>query len=201
MEFSSLGNLVSLNFATPQGKHQRSDDTEGDEGDDGNIAPIEKGKGTRPKNSKRKRHPASNKAKGRRLQQLVRDTIKAKFHLPDSDVVSTSMGVSGMDIQLSARAREVFGYATECKNCESLNIHRTMEQCETNAKQQHLQPLAVFSKNRGHTYAVIRFAEFMRLLPTAPNSTLVHVDPEEADATATIIDLTEEDDEAMSFDL
>ena len=140
---------------------------------------------------------SSAKAKGRRLQQYVRDAIRAKYQLPESDVVSTPMSVAGLDIQLSAHARTVFNYGCECKNCESLSIYKVMEQCEMNAKKHHLKPLAVFSRNNTPKYAVIRFEEFMRLLPSGPTSaTDVAAIPEaiqqEGSEEEDIIDLTSE---------
>ena len=128
--------------------------------------PTVKGKVKRPRMK-----TSSAKAKGRRLQQFVRDAIRVKYQLPESDVVSTPMSVPGLDIQLSAHARTVFNYGCECKNCESLSIYKVMEQCEMNAKKHHLKPLAVFSRNNTPKYAVIRFEEFMRLLPSGPAAT------------------------------
>ena len=49
----------------------------------------------------------SSKAKGRRLQNLVRDLLRKKFHhLEDDDIKSATMGIGGEDIVLSPRARD-----------------------------------------------------------------------------------------------
>ena len=51
--------------------------------------------------------PSSCKAKGRRLQQRVAQSIRDAFAgLAEEDVRSTSMGAGGEDVQLSSQARE-----------------------------------------------------------------------------------------------
>ena len=65
----------------------------------------------------------SAKAKGRKLQQWVRDLILETWNeLEPDDVRSTSMGAGGEDLQLSPAARRKFGYSVECKNVEKLNV-------------------------------------------------------------------------------
>jgi len=62
---------------------------------------------------------SSAKAKGRRLQQKVRDLILETFsELEEDDVRSTSMGAGGEDVQLSPLARRKFPFSVECKNVE-----------------------------------------------------------------------------------
>ena len=66
---------------------------------------------------------SSAKAKGRRLQQKVRDLLLETFtELEPDDIRSTSMGVSGEDLQLSPAARKLIPFAIECKNQEKLNV-------------------------------------------------------------------------------
>jgi len=72
-------------------------------------------------------NPQSRKAKGRRLQKEVVSKIQNVFNLSDNDVRSTSMGVSGVDIQLSDAALKVFPFAVECKAQESLNIWEALK--------------------------------------------------------------------------
>ena len=58
----------------------------------------------------------SAKAKGRKLQQVVRDGVLKRFpSLEPDDVRSTSMGAGGEDVQLSPVARRLFPYQVECK--------------------------------------------------------------------------------------
>ena len=67
---------------------------------------------------------SSAKAKGRRLQQRVRDDMRAiaGSRLDPTDIESTTMGLSGVDIILTKAAKDLFGpLAFECKNVEKLN--------------------------------------------------------------------------------
>ena len=77
---------------------------------------------------------SSAKAKGRRLQQKVRDLLLETFtELEPDDIRSTSMGVSGEDLQLSPAARKLIPFAIECKNQEKLNVWDSLKQAEENS--------------------------------------------------------------------
>ncbi|MDD1730487.1 MAG: hypothetical protein LUQ50_15640 [Methanospirillum sp.] len=106
---------------------------------------------------------SSCKQKGRRFQQTVANIIKAYFDLPDPDAVSTGMGQAGMDIQLSSAAREVFPYAVECKNTETLKIWEALKQAEANAQKEGLTPALFFTRNRSEAYVAIPVKTFMDL--------------------------------------
>jgi len=101
---------------------------------------------------------ASRKAKGRKLQQWVRDKILARFPtLELDDVRSTGMGQGGEDIQLSPKARSLFPYTVECKNCERINVYKFYEQaCQHTDKG---EPLVVLKSNHKKPLAVVD-AEF-----------------------------------------
>ena len=60
----------------------------------------------------------SAKAKGRRLQQWVRDQLIEKLEVHPEDVESRSMGAGGEDLIMARAAREKFPYSVECKNQE-----------------------------------------------------------------------------------
>lgn len=107
--------------------------------------------------------PSSAKAKGRRLQQEVRDAILAAFpELEPDDVRSTSMGAGGEDLLLSPAARELVPFAFECKNQERLSIWSALSQAEANAGD-HI-PALVFTRNRTPTYVAIRLSTLIALL-------------------------------------
>jgi hypothetical protein len=107
---------------------------------------------------------ASCKAKGRRLQQEVAKLILTTFsELAEEDVRSTSMGSSGVDIQLSPAARKLFPYSVECKNTEKLNVWSALKQCESNCPDGSA-PLLVFRRNRSKTYAVVELEHFMDIV-------------------------------------
>lgn len=108
--------------------------------------------------------PQSCKAKGRRLQQELRDAILATFPgLKPDDVRSTSMGASGEDLLLSPAAREVFPFSPECKNAERLNIWEAIVQA---SGRDHL-PLVVFRKNNTKPFAALPLETLMDLLSEA----------------------------------
>ena len=66
---------------------------------------------------------SSAKAKARRLQDKVRDRIRAMFpDLHPDDVQSAIMGATGADIILSPAAKRLFGYAVECKKRAKFSV-------------------------------------------------------------------------------
>lgn len=110
--------------------------------------------------------PQSAKAKGRRLQQWVRDLIlEAWTDLEPDDVRSTSMGAGGEDVQLSPAARRHFPYSVECKSVEKLNVWGAYEQAAANAGKH--EPLLVMKKNHKKPLVVMDAEAFMELLKKA----------------------------------
>lgn len=103
----------------------------------------------------------SAKAKGRRLQQEVRDRLIEVSKLHPDDIRSTPMGSSGEDIMLSPAARRVFPWSIECKNVEKLSIWSAIDQARHNAKENI--PMVVFTKNHEDTQVAIPFDYFIRL--------------------------------------
>jgi hypothetical protein len=107
----------------------------------------------------------SRKAKARTLQNAIAIDICTAFPvLGNADVHPAIMGQSGIDICLSSRARDLFPYAIECKNQESLNIWAAISQAEVNAEKERLIPLLVFKRARSEVYAVLRWSELLALL-------------------------------------
>ena len=106
---------------------------------------------------------SSAKAKGRRLQQKVRDLLLETFtELEPDDIRSTSMGVSGEDLQLSPAARKLIPFAIECKNQEKLNVWDSLKQAEENSGD--YDPVLIFKRNRSKTYAVVNVEKFIELI-------------------------------------
>lgn len=96
---------------------------------------------------------ASRKAKGRRLQQWVRDKILARFtDLEQDDVKSTGMGQGGEDIQLSPAARKLFPFTVECKNTERINVYAFYDQACAHDKG---EPLVILKSNHKKALAVV----------------------------------------------
>ena len=106
----------------------------------------------------------SVKAKGRALQNLLRDKLREMFitnwtkmpKLKKDDIKSQTMGMTGEDIILSPAARKIIPYSFECKNVEKLNIWSTLDQAETNAPD-NVTPIAIIKRNHSKVYVVIEF--------------------------------------------
>jgi hypothetical protein len=111
---------------------------------------------------------SSAKAKGRRLQQEVRDGLRTKVYLlEDGDVESRGMGQSGVDIILSPAARRILDLAIECKNCETLNVHKIFTEHYNKYKDSKALKILVHSKNRSETLATLKWTDLLVLLDLA----------------------------------
>lgn len=77
--------------------------------------------------------PASAKAKGRKLQQDIRDLLlKYSPSLEPDDVKSTSMGAGGEDVQLSPAARKQYPVSIECKSRANYAFYKDYDQAVNN---------------------------------------------------------------------
>ena len=108
--------------------------------------------------------PKYSKAKGRKLQNLLRDLLRVAFpSLEEDDVKSQTMGMPGEDIVLSPAARKLIPYSFECKNVERLSFWATVEQCEANCKN-NISPAIVVKKNRKDPMVAIPLNVFIELI-------------------------------------
>ena len=106
---------------------------------------------------------ASKKAKGRKLQNDVRDCLLQTFpELEQDDIRTAVMGESGEDIKLSPAAQRLIPYSFECKNQERLNIWSSLSQAEENSNDR--TPVLVFKRNRSKTYVAIDVDSFLNLI-------------------------------------
>ena len=104
-----------------------------------------------------------SKAKGRRLQNLVRDRLReAVPGLEDDDIKSQTMGMTGEDIVLSPAAKRLIPYSFECKNVEKLNIWSALEQSSKNCEDRI--PALVFTRNHTPTYVALPFEHLIELI-------------------------------------
>ena len=103
----------------------------------------------------------SKKAKGRRLQQWVRDLLIEKLEVHPEDIESRSMGAGGEDLIMSRSAREKFPYSIECKNQESLNIWKSYEQAQQNSG--NYEPIVVLKRNNVRPLVLVDADYFIEL--------------------------------------
>lgn len=113
--------------------------------------------------------PKSAKAKGRNLQNYVRDKLRTIFveewklvpALENDDIKSQTMGMSGEDIVLSPSAKKLIPYSFECKNTEKLNLWKAIEQAASNCEDR--DPVVIIKRNRSKVYAVLELDCFLNL--------------------------------------
>jgi hypothetical protein len=108
--------------------------------------------------------PASRKAKGRRLQQAVRQDLITQLEIDPGDILSTAMGQSGCDLYLSPAAREQFPFGVEAKHQERISLPSWWRQCAANAEAEGLTPLLVLKQSRREPLAVLRWTDLLSLL-------------------------------------
>ena len=104
----------------------------------------------------------SAKAKGRKLQQWVRDQIIEQLEVHPEDIESRSMGAGGEDLIMARAARQKFPFSIECKNVEKLNVWEAYEQAKANCN--GYEPLVVMKKNQKKPLVVIDADYFISLV-------------------------------------
>lgn len=106
---------------------------------------------------------SSAKAKGRRLATEFKDLILRYFgtKIREDDITITPSGVNGPDLTYSPALKKHFHYVPECKNQESLQIWKALEQAEANRGLG--TPILVFRRNKSETYICLKAEDFMEL--------------------------------------
>ena len=90
--------------------------------------------------------PQSAKAKGRRLQQWVRDQLIEQLNVHPEDIESRSMGAGGEDLIMARDARQKFPFSVECKNQEKLNVWDAYDQACANSGD--YEPILIMKKHK-----------------------------------------------------
>ena len=103
----------------------------------------------------------SAKAKGRRLQQWMRDLLIEKLEVHPEDIESRSMGAGGEALIMARAARKKFPYSIECKNQEKVNIWDSYEQAQENSGD--YEPIVVLKRNNTKPLVLIDADYFVRL--------------------------------------
>ena len=102
----------------------------------------------------------SAKAKGRKLQQWVRDQIIEQLEVHPEDIESRSMGAGGEDLIMARAARQKFPFSVECKNVEKLNVYEAYAQAEANSGDH--EPILFMKKNRKKPLVVVDAEWFVK---------------------------------------
>lgn len=109
---------------------------------------------------------SSAKAKGRKLQQWVRDKILYYYgDLTPLDVRSTSMGAGGEDVTLSRAAVEAFPYAIECKSLARFVGYAYYEQAVSHAldSEHDVHPVVFIKANQKKPLVILDAEQFFIL--------------------------------------
>ena len=116
----------------------------------------------------------SRKAKGKKLQNFVREKLlKAFRHLKKNDVVCVENYKPGADIILSKVAKKLCPYSFECKNQEKMKtIYDFYKQAQKNSGHTHTHANARQQKhiNRDITYIGRLFCHCNRTVESQPSS-------------------------------
>jgi len=112
----------------------------------------------------------SAKAKGRTLQNWVRDKLLSlfcdypEFSITTEDIKSQTMGMTGEDIIITPHARKFLPYTFECKNTERLEMWKAIEQAEKNNSFGSYYSIIVFKKNQKKPHVAMSWETYEALL-------------------------------------
>ncbi len=106
--------------------------------------------------------PQSAKAKGRTLQQWIRNRLIDVLGIKAEDIASRSMGAGGEDLMFSLAARSLFNYSLEAKNQEKVNVWSSYEQAVANTPA-GVEPLLVIKRNLHKPLAIVDADYFIAL--------------------------------------
>ena len=108
--------------------------------------------------------PSSRKAKGRYLQNIVKERIIKLYPVLGKDDIRTSlMSETGADIKLTSHtARKLFPYSIECKNRQDFKtLYRYFDKAR---RLLAIEPLLVVKMNRERPLAVIDLEHLFQLI-------------------------------------
>ena len=104
---------------------------------------------------------SSAKAKGRKLQQWMRNLLIEKLEVHPEDIESRSMGAGGEDLIMARAAREKFPMSIECKNQEKVNVWESYKQAEDNSKD--YEPVVVIKRNNSKPLVLVDAEYFVSM--------------------------------------
>ncbi len=105
----------------------------------------------------------SAKAKGRKLQNWVRERLLFHLGLEDDEVTTAIMGEAGADVKLLKTKQYLFDYVIECKSQKKgfTAVYNAMCQCVNHTGSG--EPLLVIKQDREHPLVVINAEYFFRI--------------------------------------
>ena len=107
---------------------------------------------------------SSAKAKGRRLQDWMRNLLICHLGLEDTskELIKTAvMGESGADVRLIGTLKKQFPFSIECKNQEKYKgIYGALDQAATHS---NMEPLLVIKMNHRNPIVVLDAEYFMEV--------------------------------------
>lgn len=110
----------------------------------------------------------SAKAKGKRLQNFLRETLLSAFPVLEPDDIKSAMASeAGEDLKLSPAAKRLIPFSFECKNTEKIAVWQALKQAQDNANGRH--PVVVFSRNRSIPHVIISLETFVKLITQNEN--------------------------------
>lgn len=92
---------------------------------------------------------------------MVEKILSTFLDLEPDDVRSTSMGVTGEDVQLSPKARLRVPYQIECKNKATSQIHTYYKQAKEHGER---EPLVIVKMDRDIPLAIVSADHYFSLL-------------------------------------
>jgi len=109
-------------------------------------------------------NPKSAKAKGRRLQNWVRDKLIEWYGDHHAkNIVPKQMGGGGVDIEVYGTFRDMYWpWDAECKNQERLPLWQTIKQAVANCRPGRA-PLVIFKRNHSKVWVMLEWDDFIRL--------------------------------------
>lgn len=107
---------------------------------------------------------SARKAKGRRLQQWVRDQLVKWLSLDPEKVKVAVMGETGADVKLDKDIEDMFKYSIECKNQEIYKgVYAVLDQAEANAKPEQ-RPIGFLKMNHRQPLCILYAEDFFRII-------------------------------------
>lgn len=111
----------------------------------------------------------SSKAKGKRLERWVCDSLKSIFSLTDDDIRATISSENGEDVKLSKRTQALFPFSIECKNREVFTtLYNYYKQAKEHNKE--LEGLLIIKMNRVAPLAILDAEYFFNLIKRKNNN-------------------------------